>query len=205
MPYTPDWVSIADALTRVVNSGVAEDQAKLDLCRAVADRRINVRVRIALADRTGRGQVFSNGNVGVPPHLAPEDLDWVHSCPLKPWAIGPMLGQHYSGWKWENRSLDLIELATDDVSEVLSAGAGAEDNASAVSAATANHETAAIKALASHLRSNPQLKRADAAAWCRESGYNLGTRAFGRVWPPAREKAGLDRLAAPGRKRKSFR
>ena len=96
MAYTPDWEPLADALERVMATGATEDEAKIDLCRAMADRNINVRVRIAASDYGMRGQVFSKRNVGVPPHLGPGDLDWVQSRPLKPWSIGPMPGQHYS-------------------------------------------------------------------------------------------------------------
>ena len=69
--------------------------------------------------------------------------------------------------------------------------------------ATAGHETKAIKALALYLKDNPNSTRAAAADWCRKSRYKLGTRAFDRVWPQARETAGLERIGAPGRKRKS--
>ena len=68
--------------------------------------------------------------------------------------------------------------------------------------ATARVETAAIKALASYLKANNQLKRAEANDWCRKSGYDLTKRAFDRVWPEARERAGLGRIAPPGRKKK---
>jgi hypothetical protein len=115
--YTPDWEPLADALKRVMTTGVAENEAKTDLCRAVADRKINVRVRIAASDSMG-GQFFSDGNVGVPRHLNPDDFDWTRSRPLRPWSIGPMLGQHYS-WDWEDRPIDLIELLTSDVKKVL--------------------------------------------------------------------------------------
>ena len=71
-----------------------------------------------------------------------------------------------------------------------------------VLAATARVETAAIKALASYLKANNQLKRAEANDWCRTSGYDLTKRAFDRVWPEARERAGLGRIAPPGRKKK---
>jgi hypothetical protein len=123
--YTPDWEPLAAALQRVRATGVSEDEAKTDLCRAVADRRIDVRVSIAATDHGMRGQVFSDGNVGVPPHLKPRDLDWVQSRPLAQWSIGPRPGQHYT-WigGWENRPLDLIELSTANVIEVLCGGAG---------------------------------------------------------------------------------
>jgi hypothetical protein len=64
--YTPDWEPLADALKRVMATGVSEDEAKLDLCRAMADGKINVQVRIAQNDDRFRGQVFSGPNVGYP-------------------------------------------------------------------------------------------------------------------------------------------
>jgi hypothetical protein len=201
--YTPDWEPLADALKRVMATGIDEDEAKADLCRAVADRKIVVRVRTA-SDYGMRGQVFSDGNVGVPAHLRPGDLDWVQSRPGRAqWSIGPKLGEHYS-WisGWENRPLDLIEVSTADVIAILCGGAGANDRSSA----TAGQETAAINALASHLKSNPQLKRAEAAAWCKASGYNVSDRGFqSRVWPKARAQADLPARALPGRKGKSSR
>jgi hypothetical protein len=117
--YKPDWEPLADAVKRVMAIGITEE-AKIDLCRAVADRKIKVRVRIAASGRSMAGKLFFGGNVGVPAHLGPGDLDWVQSRPLRFWWIGPMLGKHYS-WDGENLPIDLIELSTADVREVLCA------------------------------------------------------------------------------------
>jgi hypothetical protein len=121
--YTPEWEPLADALQRVMATGLGEDEAKLDLCRAVADRKIDVRVRIA--SRGMRGEVFSDGNVDVPAYLKPSDFDWVQSRPLAQWLIGPRPGEHYL-WVggWEKRPLDLIEVSTADVKNVLIGSAG---------------------------------------------------------------------------------
>lgn len=121
MAYTPDWEPVADALKRVMATGIGEGEAKADLCRAVADRKIDVRVRIAATAEHGmRSKVFSDGNVGVPLHLTASDLDWVRSRPLARWSIGPRLGKHYV-WLdgWESQPVDLIELSTADVIEIL--------------------------------------------------------------------------------------
>jgi hypothetical protein len=67
-------------------------------------------------------------------------------------------------------------------------------------------EAAATKALAAHLRKWPSLKRAAAKAWCVEAGFELTERGFqNRIWPRAREQAGLPAKAPPGRARKSPR
>ena len=69
--------------------------------------------------------------------------------------------------------------------------------------ATIGREAAATKALAAHLRQNKQSTRGAAEAWCRQEGFNLSGRGFRfRVWPNARDAAGLPKLAASGRKRK---
>jgi hypothetical protein len=203
MVYTSDWEPLADALRRVMATSPSEAEAKIDLCRAVADRKINVRVKIAASDRDRPGQVFSDGNVGVPAHLKPDDLNWAKSCPFAQWAIGPTPPENYT-WigGWKNRPLALIEVSTADVIAILCGGANKNDKSAAIVA----QETAAIKALASHLESNPQLTRAEARAWCETSDYRLNGRGFQyRVWPKARELANLPATASPGRKGKSSR
>jgi hypothetical protein len=152
--YTPDWESLPDALRRVMATGVTEDEAKADLCRAVADGKIAVRVRVATSDHGMRGQVFSDGNVGVPPHLGPNDLNWVLSRPLKPWSIGPKLVEHYS-WSggWQERPLDLIELWATDVVKILCSGRNQPPQVQAQP----------VKPRKSHRHGGPKLERAGRA------------------------------------------
>ena len=69
---------------------------------------------------------------------------------------------------------------------------------------TAAGESAAVKALGSQLRSNPELTRGQAQKWCAAAGIMLGPRSFQqRVWPRARALAGLPERATPGRPRKA--
>jgi hypothetical protein len=191
-----------------MTTGVREDEAKLDLCIATADRKIKVRVTIAQNADSFRGEPFSGRNVGVPHHLSPDDFDWSRSSPLKPWSIGPVGPQHYT-WigGWKDRPIDLIELSTSDVSRILCGGLDNDTDkkeARRTTVTTVNQETNATHALASHLRKNPNLKREEAATWCQEQRFTLSRRSFqNRVWPDAREDAGLPRRAPPGRKNKS--
>lgn len=209
MAYTPAWEPLADALKRVMATGVGEDEAKLDLSGTVADGKIRVRVRIKVSDRARGGQIFyggkGNGNVRPPVHLTPNDFDWVRSCPLSPWPIGPRWGERREReWMrgWENWPIDLLELSTADVTNEFCVGKRDNDDATH-STVTAAQESAAIKALTSQLKANKRMMRGEAEQWCKTAGYSLGKRAFGRVWPEARERAGLERMAAPGRKKSS--
>jgi hypothetical protein len=133
MSYVPDWESLAAKLKRVMETGASEEEAKLDICRAVADRKIRVRVRVAPSNSHSMGgMVLSGGNVDVPAHLDPRDFDWVRSRPLKPWLTGPQGVEHYT-WTsgWSRRLLDLIELSTGDVEKVLCADHDAAQTKSA--------------------------------------------------------------------------
>ena len=124
MPYYPDWVLLADSLKRVVAVGTQEQVAKADICSAVADRKIAVRVLVDTSDRDVGGQTFSALNVEVPPYLKPEDLDWARSRPLAPWPIGPhsVVEDYLPTWSWRPRKIALLELSRADVVSVLSIG-----------------------------------------------------------------------------------
>jgi len=68
---------------------------------------------------------------------------------------------------------------------------------------TAGAETKAIEFLTSQLKADPHLGRKRALKICREQVLNLSERGFlARVWPKAREAAGLDPIASRGRKPK---
>jgi len=71
-------------------------------------------------------------------------------------------------------------------------------------ASTIKDESDAIIFLTNTLKQNPNLKRADAEAECEKFG--ISQRGFrDRVWPKAREGAGLSAIAPPGRKKQNNR
>jgi hypothetical protein len=104
----------------VVATGINENEAKTDLCRAIADRKIAIRVTIAAGERGIPGSLFYGDNIQVPTHLKPEDFDWVQSRPSQRWRLGPSGPQSYiyPYWDWDLRPIDRIELATADVQEI---------------------------------------------------------------------------------------
>jgi hypothetical protein len=116
MPYIPEWEQLAGAVKRIMASSVEEDQAKRDLCNAIADGKISVRVTINQHNKPDR--FYFSENVGIPKHLQPINIDWINSRPTTKWWIGPALGQHYS-WDGGEERIDLIEVARADVTEQL--------------------------------------------------------------------------------------
>ena len=203
MAYLSPSERLSEALDRVMAAdGRSKEQAQTDICVAIAGRTINFQAKLRrhetkpLRDSVS---ILEGRDFHIPHKIKPEDLDWEQSRPLKPWPV--KREDHIIHGRWY---LEWIELCREEVSKVLCGGDGASGRARQASTATAGQETAAIRALALHLKGSPQLTRADAAKWCRKNGYNLSDRGFQyRVWPRAREDAGLESKAAPGRKRKS--
>jgi hypothetical protein len=107
----------------------------------------------------------------------------------------------YERWReWHNLG-ELPPRFRPQKSQNVSRAKSSDETATIKALATAGDETAAAKALASHLRSNRNLKRGEASSWCRNKGFELTGRGFqNRVWPRAREQAGLEAKAPPGKK-----
>jgi hypothetical protein len=123
LPYTPDWEPLAQALKRVVASGVPQSRAETEICQAIADRKIGIRALIQRAAPDVGGKILLGGNVGVPPRLKPADFDWDKSRPFEPWNTGPDEGnpgeRYLASWPWKPRPIEWIELSTSDVMEIL--------------------------------------------------------------------------------------
>ena len=115
MVYTPAWEPLADALRRVVAATkISEQQAKTDICNAIGDLKITVRVF------TGE-RAASGDKIRVPPRLNPDDFDWTNSRPISPWFVDRMPGQHpyYNGGYLRISSIELLKA---DVQAVLCHG-----------------------------------------------------------------------------------
>jgi len=123
--YAPDWEPLASALNRVVAAGATKDQAKRDLCLAIADGKIAARVRLAAKPHQPEIALLSGVHIDVPSHLSPKDLDWRHSRPGKPWPLAQILpGESVMMYisragHLVERTINLIELCTSDVTTVL--------------------------------------------------------------------------------------
>jgi hypothetical protein len=93
MAHVPDWERLPDALKRVMaTTGVAEHQAKLDLCRAISDRKIKVRFLVGKEEGSFRsigeqveGMVRHGSDADIATQLKPSDFDWQQSRQLQPW------------------------------------------------------------------------------------------------------------------------
>ena len=196
-----DWEPLADALRRVQAAGLSDSEAKTQLCRAMAAGTVAVRFAPIYFSRTGMRGLSVIPNVFVSPQLGPDDLDWMYSRPRTLSSIGPLHALSDS-WSGEPFTLELFAL---DVIEVLCGGEN--KNVDEKSLRKTTLETEAINALVTRLNSDhDDLTRADAVAWLTGQGFNLSKRAFqNRVWPKAREQAGLDPKAPSSRKRKSLR
>jgi hypothetical protein len=87
---------------------MGETQAKREICRAIVDRRLKFRFRIARKKRTGSadehafGDTLSGIVVKIPKDLNPNDFDWEQSRPLKPWR------QRFAAGVWHIEWIEIL-------------------------------------------------------------------------------------------------
>jgi hypothetical protein len=180
--------SLSDAVTQLESEGFARKRAQRDICDMLDDRRFLKRLLWAERE-TPSGVIIRPQHVrrlgGV---SSPGDIDWETSSLKR-----PLLDR-------STRRLVKIEIQISDVTWYLNWG-----DLSARTKSTGAEETGATNALAHHLSKNKDMKFGDAKAWCVSAGYELSGDGFRyRVWPKAREVAGLPVKAPPGRKPKSL-
>jgi hypothetical protein len=118
MAYVRRWERLSDVVTRVMEAaGISEDEAKTDICRAISDRAIKLRCKLAShASKPMHAQdtVLEGKHFDIPTALKPEGLDWEKSCPVKAWSV--WRGSYDVPGYWY---LEWIELFSDDVTKVL--------------------------------------------------------------------------------------
>jgi hypothetical protein len=107
------WLSLADAVGRLVAPGVQEAKAEADICDAIAEKRLRLRVYTGDGN-DGRLQptVHEFADVDIPVELNLNRLDWAHSRPavLHPWRIRST----ESVDEWQARDVILIEASVED-------------------------------------------------------------------------------------------
>jgi hypothetical protein len=124
MVYDPDWESLAQSLTRIVSLGLDDQQAKIELCNAIADEKIKVRAFLRDDDEDFPGATFSGKEIEVPKRLKPDDFDWDQSLPKKDWYAGDPNNIRVG---WELRKFVLVELCSAQVNAIFNV-AGATPN-----------------------------------------------------------------------------
>jgi hypothetical protein len=112
MPYVREWEAVNVALQRLKAVGQDEDQAMRDICGAIADRAIPVRVHSIM------GIVYPDSHVVVPPLLAPSDLCWPLSRPRRPWKRRATVSDHYNDNDL-SIPVNLLEVLREAVDQVL--------------------------------------------------------------------------------------
>ena len=116
--YVPRWGRLSDALAQVMAAtGMPPEQARIDICRAFADRAINFQAQLK---RQTNGpmtstRIFERAAFEVPRRIEPGDFDWEQSLPLRPWRLNR---PHLNHGLWE---LAWIELTVADIIKVFGA------------------------------------------------------------------------------------
>jgi hypothetical protein len=117
MAYESRWERLRHALERVMAATEeTENEAKADICRAIADGAIGLRGKLK-EDSTKlhtSNAVVEGGELRIPHDLIPEHLDWENSRPLKLWNVAAEQLRVRKLWY-----LDWIELSVANVTQHL--------------------------------------------------------------------------------------
>ena len=111
--FDSSWLPLAEAVERLVARGVQEPKAKVDICDAIAEMRLRVRVHANHREDGGRHPtVHETNDVEIPIGLNPQRLDWAQSRPagLYPWRARS--AQSADGW--QDRRIALVEVSVED-------------------------------------------------------------------------------------------
>jgi hypothetical protein len=128
LTYLPTWEPIKEALQRIVVAGLSKKQAQRDLCRAIGDGKIAIRLDLAADPSRGLPRkALSFPTLEIPPLLSPEDIDWPRSRPSQRSQLWtgpsqrpgePTLLYFHKNHDLMGRTVDLIEVRVADVTKV---------------------------------------------------------------------------------------
>jgi hypothetical protein len=124
--YVTGWERLLNAVKRVMATGLTEAEAKSDLCRAISDRAVAIRLQPrenATTGMTARETVLNGEDVDIPALLGTGDMDWNNSHPLKPWPVRRERIPHLRGY-WH---FEWIEVSGNDVTRILCEARGAQE------------------------------------------------------------------------------
>ncbi len=117
MSYLSAWERLPDALERVMRAnGCTADEAKADICMAIADGAINLRGKLERNKTRGHtsNKVLEGSSFQIPVKIKPADFDWEVSRPTKPWMVPREVSRSPGYW-----ILAWIELSRSDVTSIL--------------------------------------------------------------------------------------
>ena len=137
MPYVSAWERLAHAIKRVTAGRRPKELAQIDLCRAIADRTVNIQCKLKRHKRGFTSKAVVEGkDFDIPTEIKPEDLNWETSCPVKPWIV--RRGSYSIPGYWD---LEVIEVCRADVTKVLCAAKEQDENTRHASSETSATST----------------------------------------------------------------
>jgi hypothetical protein len=197
-------------LKRFGASGLSEREAKRDLCRAIADGAIAIRLHLAEHPYRHLSEtIVSAAEIDVPWRFSPDDIDWQKSRPLKPW---PIVQQRWGetvtifaarASRLLERTIETIEVCGADVARTLCAPEPAAKVASPGSErvrTTIASENECRLALVRLMKEQPDTPIAKSEL--RKRFPRVSTRGWNRAYLAAATEANAPAWSAPGRRPK---
>lgn len=117
MAYVRDWLPLPEARDRISTNGLDRGQASQDICHAIADQKIAVRIIVSKHDYNFAGCVLKERQVGVPVRLDPSCFDWEKSRPIGQWEGG----RYPNDIDWGPREIESLEVSTRDLFAIFGA------------------------------------------------------------------------------------
>jgi hypothetical protein len=213
--YEPNYETVSDTLKRLMSHGLTETEAKLDICRALPDRKIKLRISSTLVDSSGRTIATYAGRpiidprfarsarfvgpidvqIVIPRDLAPDHLDWENSRLLKPVPCGFGLFA----------IITRLELLIKDVKREWRLTTPAAQESTSPAPAKNDVVTRAISFLKKLLTDNRELRPINVKPLLQEENLKLGPKQFKQAWMTARKDLELGPTKSGRDKKPSLR